>query len=388
MKPTLSTVRLLVALGHRVSYVVPEGFASVVEAAGATPIRYRSTFPSVVPPMRTADDLAEMLGAYLHESLAALPSAWAAFLDDPVDLVVEDALSSGASRLVADRAECPVVRVFAGLAGHGEVPINGSEPSAGDPVLDPGHPVFAQLSEELSALVRSQGLEPAESERIAATLVPAANLVFVPRSFQPHADCFDESFVFVGPGVPEPVLAEWRPPVGRRVALVSLGTCAPSNASFFRDCAEAFAGTDWHLVMTTGGHLDPERVWDLPGSVELHTFLDHAVVLPYTKVQVCQAGAGSLMDAFARGVPVVAVPQQPDSRVVAGHVDALGLGRALLGAVTGNAVRAAVDEVSSSVDTIARVKEMSADICAAGGPARAVEVLERLVSKSSEHTSA
>ena len=362
---------------------MPEGFVDTVVAAGATPLPYRSSFPAVVPAVRTADDLAEAFGALMREGVAALPSAWPAFADDPVDLVVEDALSTGASRLVANRAGCPVVRVFAGLAGNDEVPLNGSEPGPGDPKLDPGHPVFARLGGEMAALLRDQGLDPAESERVVATTVPAANLVFVPRSFQPRADVFDESFVFVGPGVPEPSRERWQPPAARRVALVSLGTSAPNNPRFFRDCAEAFADTDWHLVMTTGGHLDPELAAELPGSVELHTFLDHAAVLPHADVQVCQAGAGSLMDAFARGVPVVVVPQQPDARAVACHVEELGLGRALLGAVTGNAIRAAVDDVVAAEGTLVRIRAMAADIRKAGGAPRAVGVLEELASRTS-----
>ena len=379
VRPTLATVRLLVERGHRVSYVVADSYADAVAAAGATPLPYPSGFPAVVPLMRTADDLAEIFEAYLHEELAGLSTAWPAFADDAPDLVVEDALSSGTSRLVADRAGCSVVRVFAGLAGNDEVPLNGAEPDPGDPVLDPGHPVFARLGEDMAALLLAQGIDPEHGQRITATVVPAANLVYVPRSFQPRSECFDESFVFVGPGEPPPARGQWRPPPGRRVALVSLGTCAPSNPRFFRDCAEAFAGTDWHLVMTTGGHLEPEQVRELPGSVELHTFLDHNLVLPHADVQVCQAGAGSLMDAFSRGIPVVAVPQQPDSRVVARHVEALGLGRALLAEdVTGAAVRAAVDEVTGTAGTRDRVAAMAADIRAAGGATRAVEVLDEL----------
>jgi len=379
-------VRLLVDRGHRVSCVVPESYPGIVEAvraAGASVVLYPSSFPAVVPAIRTADELAEMYGAYARENVAALPSAWPRFADDPVDLVVDDVLSTYASRLVAQRAGCPVVCMFAGPAGNEEVPLNGSRPQPGDPVLQPDHPIFAQLQEELPKVVADQGLDPIEAEKAIAGVVPAANLVFVPRSFQPHADRFDPSYVFVGPGQPEPAPDKWRPPAGRRVALISLGTCARSNPRFFRDCAEAFADTDWHLVMTSGGHLDPEHAGELPGSVELHTFLDHAMVLPHADVLVCQAGSGTVMGAFSRGVPVVGVPQQPDHYPLAVHLEALGLGRALLSAdVTGAEVRAAVEAVTSSGDTIARVKAMAVDIREAGGAPCAVEVLEELACAS------
>jgi MGT family glycosyltransferase len=117
----------------------------------------------------------------------------------------------------------------------------------------------------------------------------------------------------------------------------------------------------------------------MPDNVELHSWLDHRAVLPHTDVVVCQAGTGSLMDAFGHGVPVVAVPQRPEARVTAQQVERLGLGRALLDDVTGDDVRDAVLAVAADAAVAAEVARMRAAIKASGGAKRAADVLERAV---------
>jgi MGT family glycosyltransferase len=378
IRPALPVVRELISRGHDVSYVVAERFAGAVGETGARVLPYASDFPASLPEVTTADELAEVVVCYLREAFAALPVAWLEFAGQRVDLVVEDALSTAVSGLVADRAGCPVVRLFPGFAGNDEVPLNGSEPEPGGPSLDAEHPAIAGFQRELPGLLGAQGISVEQLERVKAGAV-AANLVFVPKAFQPRAECFGDDFVFVGPQPPagRPP-GGWTPPRdGSRVALVSLGTSSNSNPGFFWACGQAFAGSGWRVVMTTAGHVDAETAAAMPENVELHAWLDHHAVLPYCAVVVCQSGTGSLMDAFGHGVPVVAVPQQPDARATARHVAALGLGHVLPGDATAAAVRDAVDEVAADGAITARVAAMRDAIASAGGARRAAGVLAR-----------
>jgi UDP:flavonoid glycosyltransferase YjiC (YdhE family) len=107
-------------------------------------------------------------------------------------------------------------------------------------------------------------------------------------------------------------------------------------------------------------------------------------VLPHADVLVCPAGAGSLMQAFTHGVPVVAVPQKPDARPVARHVEALGLGRSLLGALTGRTVRDTALAVADDAGAAAAARRMAADIRSAGGARRAADILEDLAGYSGD----
>jgi MGT family glycosyltransferase len=380
LRPVLPVVRESLARGHDVSFVVAERFADMVAKTGARVITYESEFPAAVPDVVTADDLATVIACYFTEAFAALPVAWREFADRPADVFVEDALSTAVSGLVADRAGRPVVRVFPGFAGNDDVPLNGSEPEPGGPSLDPDHPAITGFQRELPERLAAYGIGQERLDRVQAGGAVAANLVFVPELFQPRAECFGDDFVFVGPEPPgDRPAAGWTPPAdGARVVLVSLGTSSNGNPEFFRACGQAFAGSGWRVVMTTAGHVDEDTAAAMPDNVELHAWLDHHAVLPHADVVVCQAGAGSLMDAFGHGVPVVVVPQQPDAKAMARHVAALGLGRALLGPVTGTQVREAVDAVAADTATAARVAAMRSAIRSGGGATRAADVLERV----------
>ncbi|WP_372666781.1 macrolide family glycosyltransferase [Amycolatopsis kentuckyensis] len=380
LRPTLPVVRELLARGHEVSYVVAERFAGVVAETGATVLTYPSAFPKSMPDVHTADDLATVLAHYLDEAYAPLATAWPAFADRPVDLVVEDVLSTDVGGLVARRAGCGVVRLFAGFGGNDEVPLNGSEVELAGPPLDPAHPALAACGERITALLAEFGLDTPPAFPPGGGEV-VANLVFVPRAFQPRAECFGDEFVFVGPTGDDGAVAEsWGPPGGDvPVVLVSLGTSSNSNPEFFTACGQAFAGTGWRVVMTTAGHVGDDVAAAMPDNVELHSWLDHRAVLPHTDVVVCQAGTGSLMDAFGHGVPVVAVPQRPEARVTAAQVERLGLGRALLDDVTGEDVRDAVLAVAADAAMAKEVARMREAIQASGGAKRAADVLERAV---------
>lgn len=379
LRPTLPVVRELVSRGHDVSYVVAERFAGVVAETGATVLTYPSAFPESMPDVHTADDLARVLAHYLDEAYAPLATAWPAFADRPVDLVVQDVLSTDVGALVARRAGCGVVRLFAGFGGNDEVPLNGSEPELAGPPLDPAHPALAACGERITALLGKFGLDAPDALPPGGETV--ANLVFVPRAFQPRPECFGEEFVFVGPTGDDGAAADgWAAPGSDTpVVLVSLGTSSNSNPGFFTACGRAFAGTGWRVVMTTAGHVGDDVAAAMPDNVELHAWLDHRVVLPHTDVVVCQAGTGSLMDAFGHGVPVVAVPQRPETRAIAQQVERLGLGRSLVGDVSGDDVRDAVLAVAADAAVAGEVARMRAAIKAAGGAKKAADVLERAV---------
>lgn len=386
--PTLPVARTLAARGHRVGVVVADRLAEQVtervdhdgDGPPVTVLPYATTFPNAPAPPRTPAELGALVAEFQRESLAALPAVWSRFGDGPVDVVVSDALSTAVGGLVAERAGCPTVRTFPGLAGNDAVAVNGAEPEPGDPELDPADPQLDAAATHARAVLAGQGLTPDDVVR-AERRGPSANLVFVPRAFQPGHDLFDDTFHFVGPERPADVPRSWRRPAGRRVALVSLGTAAPHNPEFFRSCARAFAGSGWHLVMTTSGHLSPADADRLGPDVEVHDWLDHHLVLPHADVFVTSAGAGALMQAFGHGVPVVAVPQKADAAPVARHVQALGLGRALTGTLTGELVHAAALAVADDDDARAAARRMAADIDAAGGAARAADVVERVAAR-------
>lgn len=377
IRPTVAVVGELVRRGHRVSCVLAERYAEMAAGTGAEIIRYASDFPANLPALDDPAGQIDAVTGFLAEYFAPLSAVRGAFDPDPPDVVVEDALSTAVSGMVAERFGCPTVRTYPTFARQDAVSLS-EVLVAQAATLPVGHPVV-QFWSDLRSRLRRCGLDRQQVAAMTRGRAATANLVFLPRRFQPGAEQFDDRYVFVGPvdesrerSVP------WAPTTGRSVVLVSLGTSSRHNPHFFRECAVAFEGTGWQVVMTTSGHVVDGSAGNLPAHVETHEWLDHESVLPHTAVIVCQAGMGTLMGAFRHGVPVVAVPQQPDARENAEQVARLGLGRALLNEIDGTAVRAAVLAVAADERCRHRVAAMRAAIERSGGVSRAADLIEQL----------
>src|SRR5207249_307292 len=132
---------------------------------------------------------------------------------------------------------------------------------------------LGRLSDPSSAQHGLPGFEEAMQELVAKFAVPAMglfdfllhpeplNIAFIPREFQPAGETFDERWVFVGPSLaprPETAALPLEGLEGGPVAYVSLGTVYNERPDFFRTVLRAFGGTDWRVVVATGGWVDAE----------------------------------------------------------------------------------------------------------------------------------
>jgi MGT family glycosyltransferase len=376
LKATLGMVEELVRRGHRVTYVVADRLAGRVLGTGAEVVPYASTFPESIDPAASATT---MLIAFLRESFAPLEAALAAAAADPPDLVVHDALASETAIAVSRRHGAPTVRTYAGFGTNPQVPQNGTEPDPNHEPVNPDDPRLHRLTEELTARVEAAGA----ADLFAAGPPDAGlNISFVVKEFQIKGATFGDDYLFAGPCLREQDFAgSWTPPPGDPpVLLVSLGTSVNRHPGFFRQCAETFAGTPWHLVMTLGAGVDPASLGPLPPNVEAHPWIPHLTVLAHATALVCQGGTGSLMEAFHRAVPVVVVPQQQDQRAIARQVADLGVGRAIDPAdLTARTLREAVESIAADPEVGRRVATLSHAVRNAPGATSVANRLEAIM---------
>ncbi|WLQ38463.1 glycosyltransferase (plasmid) [Streptomyces castrisilvae] len=379
LKATLGMVEELVRRGHRVTYVVSERYAAAVEATGARVVSYASDFPQTITSFETATT---MLVAFLRESYAPLEVALAAAADDPPHLVVHDALASDTAAAVSRRYGVPMVRTYAGFGTNEQVPQNGTEADPAHAPVDPGDPLLLDLAAELTARVEAAGVAGLFADRMAGGDDTAVNISFVAKEFQIKGETFGDDYLFAGPCLRAADFAgEWSPPPGAPpVLLVSLGTSVNCRPDFFRRCAEAFAGTPWHLVMTLGSGMDPSDLGPLPPNVEAWSWLPHLAVLEHATAFVCQGGTGSLMEAFHQGVPVVVVPQQQDQVAIARQVVDLGVGRSISpGDLDAGTLLSAVEAIAGDDEVRGRVAELSRGVRTAPGAAAVADRLEAVM---------
>ncbi|PPK68510.1 glycosyltransferase [Actinokineospora auranticolor] len=382
VRPVLPVVEELRRRGHRVTHVVASRLADTARVSGARLVTYESSFPEPFGRAESVDDAARMLAELLREGFAPLDAAERALAGDRPDLLLHDDIAPHTARLLGARWDVPVVRLYAHFADNVQSGRSGG--GAGiDPAAVLAHPALREAWQDEIDRLATHGLD---ADTVMSTLLrddAVAELVFVPREFHPDGD-FSPRRVFVG-STADPARARdpWTPPGERRVVLVSLGTTSAAAPGFFRACAEAFADTDWHVVMTLGSRVTPEEVGTVPPNVELHRWLTHLSVLPHASVYVGAAGMGSLLEALSCATPVLALPQTDEQRGNADRIAELGLGAALDPAdVTPDTLRRLVDTLAADPGTAARARRMSGHLASAGGATRAADVLEQCADPS------
>ena len=385
MNPMLGIAAELVARGHRVTFATGGDFAPLVEETGAVPLPHTTTFPSTAAPGRgwlPADDDGGQLAveAFAREREAVLPQVAAHYADDRPDLVVHDTVT-GHAPVLARAWGVPQVRFSPSQA----LPRGTTGPGVGA-----GR---GALTEDVPCVVA------------------------LPRSLQYAAESVGDEHVFVGPiAWRRPGQGTWTPPGdGRRVAFVSLGTTYNSRTEIFDWAAEAFTdlpGRPWHVVIATGrpetdappearngppearndlaeARNGPPREGPTAPRVEMRAWVPQQTVLAHAEVFVTAGGTGSVLEALARNVPLVVLPQAHEQFVTAHQIATLGLGAAVPpDAVGPETLRAAVRRVTGDPGIGERIAAVREEIDRSGGAPRAADTIEARLHRSLPRTSA
>jgi MGT family glycosyltransferase len=350
VNPTLPLVAELVRRGHRVTYSGGNDHAEAIAAAGATALAANTGS------VRPTASLKAMLLAGVETCRVVVPALERVFTADRPDLLCYDALTPYAPML-AHRLGVPTVVT---------VPTHASNDSF-----------------DLMKLLIPAGFDDTEYLAARAELVadlgvpveppaPRRRIVFLPRRFQIAGDTFDDSYAFVGPTVTDHH-EDWRPPPGRRVLFVSLGTVANNRPDFFAAVTRAFAGADWHVAMAVGDKTDPAKLGQFPAEVEIRPFFPQQNVLKYAAAFLTHAGMNSVMEAIARRVPMIAYPQTPEQAANARRVEELGLGRVLPDLAD---LRETVTQVAADRRVRANLADMARELAEAGGAVAAADAVE------------
>lgn len=381
--PMLPIIRETVANGCRVTATTGEAFEDRVRAAGAETFRYTTPLSTSAPPDRlTSDELADRTLQYLHEMLGVTPLLESA-CPEPPDLVVYDTTLWAASRVLAAAWHRPSVQVIPTFASNEKFSL-GEKLAELAPPIDPAHPSIVQFGEDLAAHAEAHGLPRDVLGEVMAGK-DVLNVVTITREFQMYGDTFADDHLFVGPETASPPgPGDWQPPEGTaRTALISLGTTVNERPELFKRCAEAFAGTDWHVVLTLGDRITPEELGELPPNVEVHPWIPHGEVLRHASVFVCQGGMGSVQESLAHSTPMVVIPHHHEQIANADRIAELGLGVSLDRAtVSADKIRAAVSEVADDEHIAEQARLMRGHIARAGGAVVAARRIHRLADAS------
>ncbi|EPX55290.1 antibiotic resistance macrolide glycosyltransferase [Cystobacter fuscus DSM 2262] len=367
---TFPVVRELVERGEDITYYLTDSFRPQVERAGARFHRYESTVEEGLK-SGTVGFLPARMPA---ESRAVIPQLLEAVRAQRPDYVVYDPLCLW-GQILANHLRIPAVlfRPTMVVTARGGASLDFMKSRI---AMFPG--LFEQAGKDIAALQQEYGLPPTDLWGMLGHEEPL-NLVCVPRSFQSGGEAFDERYVFVGPSIRERgdtgdfPLAHLE---GGPVLYISLGTVFNNWPEFYRMCFEAFGGTPWRVVLSTGHAVNVAELGAVPGNFLVRPSVPQLEVLERTSVFVTHGGANSLMESFAHAVPVVVIPQMAEQPLNAVRVAELELGLALQReTVTVEQLRRAVARVSSEPAFREKARSMQQEVRASGGYRRAAEAI-------------
>jgi MGT family glycosyltransferase len=200
----------------------------------------------------------------------------------------------------------------------------------------------------------------------------ALNVIFTSRYFHLAGEAFDETYQFVGPSLdataPRVPAADARP-----LIYISMGTIFNNLPEFYRACFQAFGGTDYRVVMSTG-KVSPDALGTPPANFELHPFAPQLQLLGEASLFITHGGMNSVSEALWKEVPLLMFPQHGDQHLVAARVAELGAGLTLRPPdVEPGKLRELAARVLSEPTFRAGVRRIADSFRAAGGPSRAAD---------------
>jgi MGT family glycosyltransferase len=136
---------------------------------------------------------------------------------------------------------------------------------------------------------------------------------------------------YVGPVLDDPAWAggSWTPPPGDApLVLVSMSSTFQNQAAGLQRVIDALATLPVRGLVTTGPVVDPETLRAAP-NVAVRRSAPHREVLQHAALVVTHGGHGTLVKAFAAGVPVVVLPHGRDQGDNAARVTFHGAGLAV-----------------------------------------------------------
>jgi len=198
-----------------------------------------------------------------------------------------------------------------------------------------------------------------------------------PREFDFPRRLLPSCFHYVGPlRSPErhKVDFPWERLDGRPLIYSSLGTLQNSKTNLFKCFVEACNGLDVQLVIAGSNQ---ESLGPLPENVIATSYAPQMELLEKASLTVTHGGLNTVLDSLSCGVPMIVVPLTYEQPAIAMRVARIGAGKVVpLSCVSSRRLRTEIGRVSSCSAYTARAQGLAASIRAAGGVARAAQLIE------------
>lgn len=185
------------------------------------------------------------------------------------------------------------------------------------------------------------------------------------------------SFHYTGPfRRGSPGAFELPPGDHRPLVFCTLGTLQGSRVHIFAKVAQACAGLGLRLVITQGGLGGLRRAGALPGDPLVYDWVPQEAVLEQTDIMVSHSGINTVLEPLLAGVPMVLMPLAFEQSAIAARVEHAGAGLVLSRRASARQISGAIAEVRQNRRFRQRARELQQEMLAAGGVARAADLIE------------
>ncbi|MBQ8823461.1 MAG: glucosyltransferase [Lachnospiraceae bacterium] len=203
-------------------------------------------------------------------------------------------------------------------------------------------------------------------------------VVYTSKEFQPFAETFSDKYAFVGPCIRE--AGEEIVKTGEKLIYISLGTVNNQFVDFYKNCVNAFAGTDYQVIMSVGKDTDINALGELPENISVYPSVDQIGVLRKADVFLSHCGMNSASESLYHGVPLVMFPQTQEQGGVAYRVGEVGAGIRLEKTDSGS-IKAAVEAVLGDKIYKENAGKIAESFKKSGGAKEAAQAILRAVRK-------
>lgn len=241
-----------------------------------------------------------------------------------------------------------------------------------------------------NALREANGLPPLGMSVTQYTGTLPLYLMPSTREFDYNRDDLPPSVHYVGPCLwnkpadqPPPAWLD-ELPEGEPLVYVSEGTVPGGQPVVLKAAAEALGGKPMQVVMTIGAHRDPASLGldRVASNIRVEPYVPLTDLLPRTDLVVTTGGSGTVLAALKEAVPLLIIPAAWDQPENAWRVAESGAGLRLgWERCTAATLGEAIDRLLNEPSFRENARRLADDIAGYGGPPRAAELLESLVSQ-------
>jgi MGT family glycosyltransferase len=194
--------------------------------------------------------------------------------------------------------------------------------------IRPGFGYWRELQRQTARIVKDYRLRNPKDINILSSTAEL-NIVFSSRYFQPYAEHFDESYVYIGPDVRLERQEESIPirrGEGQKLVYIAVGTVYKASLDFFRTCMEAFADDRYSVILSIGKAVDTSALGIVPGNFTVAQFVPQLAVLRQADVFITHGGMSSISEAVMYRVPMIVIPNTIEQSINAAVLEKLHAG--------------------------------------------------------------